>query len=60
MAIHPPGLINWSPGPDSQRIIRASLDELERLGTDFWTGYSFAWLANLARAPAREPRPNGL
>lgn len=53
MAIHPLGLIDWSQGPESQRIIRASLEQLERLGTDFWTGYSFAWLANLA-ARARD------
>jgi len=53
MAIHPLGLIDWSQGPASQRIIRASLEQLERLGSDWWTGYSFSWLANLA-ARARD------
>jgi len=48
MAIHPLGLIDRSQGPESERIIRASLDELERLGSKHWCGYSFAWLANLA------------
>lgn len=53
MAIHPLGLIDWSQGEDARRTIRASLAELDRLGTDRWTGYSFAWLANLA-ARARD------
>lgn len=51
MAIHPLGLIDWSDGAAAQRTIRASLSDLERLGTSMWTGYSFAWLASLqARA----------
>jgi alpha-L-fucosidase 2 len=53
MAIHPLGLIDWAGGSTAQHIITASLQELERLGTDWWTGYSFAWLANLA-ARARD------
>lgn len=48
MAIHPLGLISWEQGTESREIIRAGLAELERLGTDFWTGYSFAWLASVA------------
>ena len=51
MAYHPLGLIQWEDGVDAQQTIRASLAELKRLGTDWWTGYSFSWLANLhARA----------
>jgi len=53
MAIHPLGLIDWTDGEEARRTIRASLAQLERLGTDRWTGYSFAWLANLA-ARARD------
>jgi len=53
MAIHPLGLIDVSQGEAAQRIIRASLKQLERLGSDYWTGYSFSWLANLA-ARARD------
>lgn len=55
MAIHPLGLIRWEDGPRHQRIISASLAELKRLGTEYWTGYSFSWLANLA-ARARDGR----
>ena len=46
MAIHPLGLIDWEDGESAQRTIRASLDELDRLGASFWCGYSFAWLAS--------------
>lgn len=48
MAIHPLGLIDFSDGAEAQRTIRASLSDLERLGTDWWTGYSFAWLGSMA------------
>jgi alpha-L-fucosidase 2 len=53
MAIHPLGQIRWENGAEDQKIIRASLADLEQLGTDYWTGYSFSWLANLA-ARARD------
>jgi alpha-L-fucosidase 2 len=50
MAIHPLGLLDWSRAQD-RGIIRASLADLERLGTDWWCGYSFSWLGNMwARA----------
>jgi len=48
MALHPLGLIDWQQGPDAQQTIQASLADLDRLGTDWWCGYSFAWLGNLA------------
>jgi alpha-L-fucosidase 2 len=53
MAIHPLGLIRWENGPQDQAVIEASLADLENKGTAWWTGYSFAWLANLA-ARARD------
>jgi hypothetical protein len=53
MAIHPLGLIDLEDGEAAQRTIRASLEELEGLGTEWWTGYSFSWLACLA-ARARD------
>ena len=48
MAIHPLGRIAWEDGEAAQRTIRAALAELERLGPDWWCGYSYAWLAGLA------------
>jgi alpha-L-fucosidase 2 len=53
MAIHPLGLIDWADGADARRTITAALSELDRLGPDYWCGYSYAWLANLA-ARARD------
>ena len=53
MAIHPLGIIRWENGERDRQVIRAALNELDRLGTDYWTGYSFAWLASLA-ARARD------
>ncbi|NLH43737.1 MAG: hypothetical protein GX448_18010 [Planctomycetes bacterium] len=53
MAIHPLGMIRWENGPTDQEIIKASIADLDRLGTKQWCGYSFSWLANLA-ARARD------
>jgi alpha-L-fucosidase 2 len=53
MAIQPLGLIDWSDGEAARRIISASLADLDRVGSDYWCGYSFSWLANLA-ARARD------
>jgi hypothetical protein len=58
MAIHPLGLLDWKE-EEARRIILASLEDLEILGTDRWTGYSFSWLACLsarARDGARAER----
>lgn len=50
MAIHPLGITNWENEKDRETIA-ASLQDLDRLGTDWWTGYSFSWLGSLwARA----------
>jgi alpha-L-fucosidase 2 len=51
MAIHPLGLIDWSNGESDRQVIRNTIATLDRHGSDWWTGYSFSWLANLkARA----------
>ncbi|MFC2096915.1 glycoside hydrolase family 95-like protein [Bacteroidota bacterium] len=51
MAYHPFGLIDWSNGPEDQKIIKNTINRLEEIGTDWWTGYSFSWMGNLyARA----------
>jgi hypothetical protein len=51
MAIYPLGLIRWEDGPQSQRIIRHTLAQLDAAGPDNWNGYSYAWLGSLkARA----------
>jgi len=48
MAIHPLGLIDPSRGEADQRTIGAALNELDRLGPDWWCGYSYSWLGNMA------------
>ncbi len=51
LAYHPLGLIDMSRGEGDRKVIRATLENLDRRGTDGWCGYSFAWLAGLrARA----------
>ena len=51
MAFHPMGIIDWSHGTEAQKIISNTLRNLEKHGSDWWTGYSFSWLGNLyARA----------
>jgi alpha-L-fucosidase 2 len=51
VAWHPLGIIDWSNGEEDQKIIKATISELERVGTDWWCGYSFSWMGNLyARA----------
>jgi alpha-L-fucosidase 2 len=51
MSIHPLGLFDWDRSEKDRSIIAASLADLERLGTDWWCGYSYAWLGSMwARA----------
>ncbi len=51
MAIHPMGLIKWEDGPRAQTIIKNTIQQMDSIGPDYWTGYSYSWLANLkARA----------
>lgn len=44
-------MIRWENGPAEQAIIKASLADLDRLGTKQWCGYSFSWLANRGSGP---------
>jgi hypothetical protein len=51
MAFHPLGLIDGSHGEREQAIIRNTLATLDRVGPDWWCGYSYAWMGSLkARA----------
>lgn len=51
MAIHPLGLVDWSQGEASQKIMKATLKNMETCGPDYWTGYSYSWFGNMkARA----------
>ncbi|SEI55201.1 alpha-L-fucosidase 2 [Dyadobacter sp. SG02] len=51
MAIHPLGLIKWEDGEQSRKTITNTIALLDKVGPDWWCGYSYTWLANLkARA----------
>nr|WP_295927454.1 glycoside hydrolase N-terminal domain-containing protein [uncultured Dyadobacter sp.] len=51
MAIHPLGLIKWEDSEEARKTIRSSIALLDKVGPDYWCGYSYSWLANLkARA----------
>ncbi|MCE7062256.1 glycosyl hydrolase family 95 catalytic domain-containing protein [Dyadobacter sp. CY343] len=51
MAIHPLGLIKWEDGEEAQQTIKNTIALLDKVGPDYWCGYSYSWLANLkARA----------
>lgn len=53
VAIFPLGLIDLDGGEESRRIIKATINRLDQLGSSSWCGYSFAWLGNL-KARARD------
>ena len=44
MSIHPLRLIPYDT-PENRRVIEATIQNLEELGTRAWVGYSFAWMA---------------
>ncbi len=49
--VYPLGMIDPSHGERDKKIIEASLQQLEELGTRQWIGFSFPWYASLwARA----------
>lgn len=51
MAIHPLGIIDYSKGEEDREIIKATINALDKNGSDQWCGYSYSWLGNLkARA----------
>ncbi len=48
MSIYPLGLLDIGRGGEEARTIRASLADLDRLGPDWWCGYSYSWLGAMA------------
>lgn len=47
MFFHPFGLTDVSQGNGYIDLILRSIKNVEMLGTDWWTGYTYAWLANM-------------
>ncbi|HUX96193.1 MAG TPA: glycoside hydrolase N-terminal domain-containing protein [Bacteroidales bacterium] len=51
IAFHPLGNVDWSKGEEDRKIIKSTIDNLDRIGPDWWCGYSYSWLGNIkARA----------
>lgn len=51
IAFHPLGLVDWSKGEKDQQIIKSTIKTLDKIGPDWWCGYSYSWLGNIkARA----------
>jgi len=45
MGIHPLGILHMEGSDRDRRIIEASLEQMDGLGTSLWCGYSFSWMA---------------
>jgi alpha-L-fucosidase 2 len=51
IAFHPLGNVDWSKGEEDRKIIKSTIETLDRIGPDWWCGYSYSWLGNIkARA----------
>jgi alpha-L-fucosidase 2 len=51
IAFHPLGLVDMSKGENDRQTIRNTIATLDRVGPDWWCGYSYSWLGNIkARA----------
>ncbi|MCE5346689.1 MAG: hypothetical protein LLG13_10435 [Bacteroidales bacterium] len=51
IAFHPLGNIDWSKGEKDRQIIKSTIATLDKIGSDWWCGYSYSWLGNIkARA----------
>jgi alpha-L-fucosidase 2 len=51
IAFHPLGLVDFSKGAKDRQIIDSTIKTLDRIGPDWWCGYSWSWLGNIkARA----------
>ena len=51
MAIYPLRLLPYTG--ENVRIVDATVRQLEELGTDYWVGYTLAWMANLYAVQGR-------
>ena len=47
MAVYPLTTLTLNQGKDVSEIIRKSVNNLVKVGSDWWVGYSFGWLGNL-------------
>jgi alpha-L-fucosidase 2 len=51
IAFHPLGLVDISNGDNDMQTIKNTIATLDKVGPDWWCGYSYSWLGNIkARA----------
>ncbi|MEG1635093.1 MAG: hypothetical protein RR388_05655, partial [Rikenellaceae bacterium] len=51
MAIHPMSIFDVTYSDKDKKVVDATIKLLDEVGPDYWTGYSYSWLANMkARA----------
>jgi alpha-L-fucosidase 2 len=51
IAFHPLGLVDISKGEKDRLVIDSTIKTLDKIGPDWWCGYSWSWLGNIkARA----------
>ena len=47
MAVYPLRTLTVEQGPEVKDLMTRSVNNLVKVGSDYWTGYSFSWLGNL-------------
>lgn len=47
MAIYPLGLLDVANSENDKEIVDATIGVIRAKGSDYWTGYSFTWMANM-------------
>ena len=47
MSIYPLTLFTMDQGEEVSDLMKKSVNNLSKVGSDWWTGYSFSWLGNL-------------
>lgn len=47
LAFHPLGLLDISQGSKAEQLLKRSIHHVEELGSMYWTGYTYTWLANM-------------
>lgn len=47
VGFHPLGILDVSDGEEEKQVIENTLKNMDKLGSDYWVGYSFSWLGNL-------------
>ncbi len=47
MAFHPLGLLDISQNEETKQLLETTVNTLEKIGPEWWTGYSYSWMGGL-------------